>query len=135
MYFWHFCSRFLATGESHASLGFAFRISQSWVSTIIKDVLRSIRENMIFALPQPSKDQFISISEEFYAKWHFPNVIGCLDGKHIRIRCPNRSGSIFYNYKDFFSIVLLALVDARYKFIAIDIGSFGREGDSGDVFF
>lgn len=86
-------------------------------------------------LPAPTKDQFISIANSFSNKWNFPHVLGCLDGKHIRIRCPNRSGSLYYNYKDFFSIVLFALVDAKYKFIAVDIGRFGREGDSGDILF
>lgn len=87
---------------------------------------------MFFALPQPTKQQFTAISKEFNEKWNFPNVLGCLDGKHVRVRCPNRSGSLFYNYKDYFSIVLMALVDANCKFIAVDIGSFGREGDAGD---
>lgn len=29
------------------------------------------------------------------------------------------------------SIVLLAIVDANWKFIFVDIGSYGKEGDSG----
>ncbi|XP_055308525.1 putative nuclease HARBI1 [Sitodiplosis mosellana] len=86
---------------------------------------------MIYLLQPPTEEDYIAINDEFYKKWNFPNVVGCIDGKHIRIRCPNRSGSIYYNYKDFFSIVLMAVVDANSKFIAIDVGSFGREGDSG----
>lgn len=121
----------MATGESHASLGFSFRITQSWISKIIKDVLYAIRQRMMFALPEPTRKQLIINAAVFRNKWNFPHVVGCIDGKHIRIRCPNRSGSLYYNYKDFFSIVLLALVDGNNRFMAIDIGSFGREGDSG----
>jgi len=69
--------------------------------------------------------------EEFSYKWNFPNYISAIDGKHVRIRSPSKSGSLFHNYKDFYSIVLLAMVDANYKFIVVDIGSFGKEGDSG----
>lgn len=86
---------------------------------------------MLFAIPAPNKEQFELIAKEFEKKWNFPNVYGCIDGKHVRIRCPNSSGSLFDNYKDYFSIVLLALVDANCKFIGIDIGSYGREGDAG----
>jgi hypothetical protein len=59
----------------------------------------------------------------------FPNCIGAIDGKHVRIICPKLSGSLFYNYKHYSSTVLLALVDVQYCFTAIDVGSYGREGD------
>lgn len=48
----------------------------------------------------------------------------------MRIRKPRISGSLFYNYKNYFSIVLLAVVDANYKFIYIDVGAFGKESDN-----
>ena len=60
----------------------------------------------------------------------FPQLLWSNDGKHIRIVCSNRSGSLFYNYKGFFSTVLLAIVDANYKFMFIDVGSYGK-GDPG----
>ena len=49
----------------------------------------------------------------------------------MRIVCPPDSGSLFFNYKNFFSVVLLAVIDANYKFMFVDVGSYGKEGDSG----
>lgn len=121
----------MATGETHSSLSFSFRISKSWIGRIITEVLRAIKLKMFAALPAPTKETFTLNGIEFGRRWNFPNVMGCLDGKHIRVRCPRNSGSLYFNYKDFFSIVLFALVGPNYEFIAVDIGSFGREGDAG----
>lgn len=70
------------------------------------------------------------IAKEFEARANFPNCIGALDGKHIRVSKPEGSGSQFFNYKQFFSIVLMGLVDANYCFTVIDVGHFGKSADS-----
>lgn len=54
-----------------------------------------------------------------------------MDGKHIAFAPPRSAGSQYYNYKKFNSIVLLAVVDARYRFQLVDIGCNGRVSDGG----
>jgi hypothetical protein len=39
----------------------------------------------------------------------------------------------FYNYKDYCSIVLLAIVNAEYDFIYVHVGWNGRNSDSGVI--
>lgn len=82
-------------------------------------------------MPCPNKLTFETTEKIFSSRWNFPNVVGCLDGKHIRIRCPSKTGSLYFNYKNYYSIILFALCDANCKFLAIDVGSYGREGDAG----
>lgn len=62
--------------------------------------------------------------------YNFPHCLGAIDGKHVRIRNPAHSGSLYYNYKNYFFIVLMAIADSQYKFIYINVGSYGREADS-----
>lgn len=122
----------MATGESLRSLSFSFRISQSYTTRIKQLVLKSLSTRLTPVLLKPlSKEDLVRIAHDFWNKWNFPNCVSAIDGKHIRIFSPKKSGSLFFNYKDFFSIVLLAIVDANCKFIFIDIGSYGKEGDSG----
>lgn len=59
-----------------------------------------------------------------------PHACGALDGKHIACRRPRNSGSLYFNYKCFFSLVLMGLVDADYKFLWIDVGGYGHMSDA-----
>jgi hypothetical protein len=73
------------------------------------------------------------IAMGFEQRWHFPHCVGALDGKHIVMKNPAKSGSSFFNYKHTFSVLLLAVVDINYKFTIIDVGSMGRFID-GSIF-
>ena len=57
--------------------------------------------------------------------------IGALDGKRVLISKPPRSGSEYYDYKGHFSLIMMALVDASYKFMYVDVGASGRASDAG----
>uniref|UniRef100_A0A182NDH7 DDE Tnp4 domain-containing protein n=1 Tax=Anopheles dirus TaxID=7168 RepID=A0A182NDH7_9DIPT len=57
------------------------------------------------------------ISQDFNNKWQFPNCLGAVDGKQVRIIPTARSGSMYFNYKKYHSVVLMAVADADYRFI------------------
>lgn len=57
--------------------------------------------------------------------------MGALDGKRVLLHAPINSGSLYFDYKQQHSIVLLALVDAHYRFMYIDVGANGRQSDAG----
>lgn len=81
-------------------------------------------------MPEKSGSDWLQVAKDFYANTQFPNCIGALDGKHVRIKNPDNCGSSFYNYKQFFSIVLMVLVDSGCSFTAIDVGAAGKSSDS-----
>jgi DDE superfamily endonuclease len=113
-------------------MAFSYRISPAAVCKILRESLAAIWDNMAKVyVPSPTMESYKKCSDDYYRKWNFPSCVGSVDGKHVKIRAPPRSGSDFYNYKSHFSIVLLAVADANYKFSFVDIGAKGSQSDSG----
>ena len=68
-----------------------------------------------------SKEKWLSVAKQFQEKWQFPNCFGAIDGKHVLLINPFNCDSTYFNYKSFFSIAMLALVDADYKFLYVNV--------------
>jgi len=80
--------------------------------------------------PEPTEERWREISDAFRKCSHFPNCLGAIDGKHIRVTKFPRSGSMNLNYKCYFSIAVKATADSDYKFMYVDIGAYGKDCDS-----
>ncbi|XP_040172531.1 protein ANTAGONIST OF LIKE HETEROCHROMATIN PROTEIN 1-like [Anopheles arabiensis] len=106
--------RFLATGDNYRSLEYTFNVSAQTISTFIPEVCDALIEVLGSYVQLPSNQcEWLKISNDFKQQYGFPNAIGAIDGKHVQVKCPRESGSDYINYKIFFSIVLLAVVDAN----------------------
>lgn len=126
-----FVIRYLATGCKLTELYYNYRIGISTLSGIIQEACKAIWNNLkSIYMAEPTNDKWLDISEHFMNVTNFPNCLGAIDGKHIRIIKPAHSGSQYYNYKHFFSMVLLAVCDSIYCFTTVDIGDYGKNNDS-----
>jgi len=124
--------RHLASGDKYSSMKFGFRVPHNSISIIVREVCSAIRDTFRLELLScpTTPEEWKPIIDEFNSRWNFPHCCGALDGKHVAIRKPPHSGSVFYNYKGFFSIVLLALVGPDYRFLYINVGSQGSASDA-----
>ena len=77
---------------------------------------------MIYLICPSYPENWKSIEEIFRKRWNVLHTVGALDGKHIAIKKPKKPGSEYFNYKGYFSLVLLALVDAENKFLWVNVG-------------
>lgn len=80
-----------------------------------------------------NEEEWRKVAKGFEDKWQFPNCLGAVDGKHVRIIPPKGSGSLFWNYKKFHSIVLMAIVNSNYEFLMCDVGTNGSISDGGVI--
>jgi len=111
----------------------SYRIGERTISFIVSETCQAIYDKLrekYLKVPSTS-DEWKTISDGFFSKWNYPFCVGALDGKHIAIKKPDNSGSEYFNYKGYFSIVLLALASYDYKLIFVDVGASGRHGDAG----
>lgn len=81
-------------------------------------------------MPSPTKADLDRVMDGYYKRWNIPNCFGAVDGKHISIQAPQHSGTEYFSYKKSFSFSLMAVCDAFYKFIYVDIGAPGSQHDS-----
>ena len=88
-------------------------------SLIVRQVCEAIVDEYAEELVKcPSTpEEWKDVVAKFEEQWNFPHAVGAIDGKHIAMKTPGKSGSQYYNYKGFFSIILLAVVYVDYKFM------------------
>jgi hypothetical protein len=108
----------------------------STVATIAKEVSEAIVEvlweDSISKYMPNSEDSFRNKIIDMEEMWQFPCCWAAIDGCHIPLKCP--AGGMeackeYHNFKNFYSIVLVALVDSHHRFIW---GSCGYPGNSHD---
>ena len=124
--------RYLATGDDQKTIANIYRLGRSTVHNIIMStcqVLFDVLQQKY--MKPPVTEVWKIIANFFWDLWNFPNCIGAIDGKHVRIRAPFSSGTEFYNYKGFYSIVLLLVADGQYGIIFMDVGDMGHNSDCG----
>jgi len=124
--------RHLATGDSHVTLQYTFRVARCTICLLVKEVCCALvkeLKNEVITCPV-DRNAWEQVEESFNLRWNILHACGALDGKHVAIRKPPKTGTMYHNYKGFFSRVLMALVDADYKFMWIDVGGLESQSDA-----
>lgn len=124
--------RYYASGAQYVSMNYNWIIGHNTISKILTEVSQAIWDELArehLSTPE-TPEEWLEVANAFSRRWNFHHTLGALDGKHIAIRCPPNSGSRYFNYKRFYSIILMALVDANYKFLWVDIGANGGACDA-----
>ncbi|XP_064088419.1 uncharacterized protein LOC135202897 [Macrobrachium nipponense] len=122
----------LAMGDSYKSLQYSNQVAQNTISYFVPETCRAIVSYGDGELKVP---QTLEAWKEgawgFEEGWNFPHVFRAVEGKHTRLRNSPLGGTQYFNYKKFYSMVLLSIADVLYKFLYMDIGAIRTESDGG----
>ena len=93
-------------------------MSQSSVSRVVDSVTQALCKLARDVIKFPTSQQEITANKlAFYNLAGFPNVIGAVDGTHVRIKSPSQHEDVYVNRKGAHTINVQAVCDADLKVI------------------
>jgi hypothetical protein len=121
----------MARGCTFTEMHYMYRLGTSTVSNTVRLVCCKIWAILHEDFKSiPTTDEWASTAIGFEQEANVSHCLGAADGKHVRFQKPEYSSSMYYNYKHYYSIVLLAAADSNYLFIYVDVGEYGKDCDS-----
>ncbi|XP_039968544.1 uncharacterized protein LOC120780317 [Bactrocera tryoni] len=122
----------LGSSAEYRTIGNMFGIGKSTVCSILIDFCHEVWRCLwpLYLKKFPMNEIQLREYLNGFESLGFPQVLGAIDGCHIEVPPAAEDAVDYYNYKGWYSTVLLALVDARCRFIYINVGSPGRCNDS-----
>ena len=131
------CLYQLGRGDYYYTIAELVGRGVSTVSSIVEEVSQVLVNHLwndcvSIHLPHSTeafKEKILDMEE----LWQFPCCWAAIDGCHIPIKCPPgglESCKEFHNFKNFYSIVLMAMVDSKYRFVWGSCGFLGNSHDA-----
>ena len=112
-------------------------VGEFTVICIVNEVSQAIVENLwtkfVSNLFPKNQGDFSNMMGEMDSEWQFPFAFSAIDGSHLPMKSPPGAPEAMKQYqifKNFYSIILLALVDPKYRFIWTSVCGLGSTHDS-----
>ena len=121
---------YYASGALFGSLQNAFGLSKPTISRIIHQVSAVLTQLLHEEVALPSDSDMERNARAFFDIARFPNVLGCIDGSHIRIKPPSENEFIYVNRKGYHSINIQCVCDPFMCFIDIVVRYPGSSADA-----
>ena len=122
--------RYFATGEFQLDVGVALNVSQSTVGRCVHDVSAALDSLFDQFVRWPTASELHTNKIGFHGIAGFPNVIGAVDCTHIRIQKPKENEFQYVNRKNFHSLNVQTVCDAKYSFLNVEVNWPGSCHDS-----
>ncbi|XP_056451870.1 putative nuclease HARBI1 [Gadus chalcogrammus] len=123
----------LAHGLSYRVVSRVCNVPKPTVHRIVHRVAQNILDNLGRAISFPPTANLPAVGQGFAnisGTPAFHNVVGAIDGSHIRIKPPQHQRLDYLNYKGFYSVNMQAICDSNGRFLDIYVGYPGSVHDT-----
>ncbi|XP_068748036.1 uncharacterized protein [Montipora capricornis] len=121
----------LAHGNSYSSIGPVFNVGKSTVIEGVQDVVNGLYELRDEYIKFPETIAEVNASIATFAELtNLPNVVGAIDGSHIRIKAPNDSAPDYFSRYQQHDFIIQAIVDGKKIFMDFACGYPGSMHDA-----
>ena len=88
-------------------------------------------EKMLFVVFPKTKEEFLNSINAMETLWQFSTAFNGVDGCHIPLMFPhNEARKEYYNFMNFYSVVMIGIVGADYRFLWTSAGLPGSVNDA-----
>ncbi|XP_061174870.1 putative nuclease HARBI1 [Saccostrea echinata] len=109
--------RFFATGAFYQLIGDSLAISKSTTGRAVREVTSLLCSLARQFIRFPSIPETAEIRTKFYSLAGFPNMVCCVDGTLIRIRCPAQNEAEYVCRKGYYALNVQMACDASFRFV------------------
>lgn len=117
----------LAHGNSYSTIGPVFNVGKSTVIEAVQDVVNGLYEirNDHIKFPETLAEVTACI-DTFSELTDLPNVVGAIDGSHVRIKAPVDSAPDYFSRFQQHDFIIQAVVDGKKIFLDFSCGYPGK---------
>ena len=122
----------MAHGGSWFQTGMASGISadavREYTTAVCEGIVEVIRPQY---MRKPTTEELVEVQRRFADRRGIANVGGAVDGTHVPYQPPSKVFmEDYHNYKGWYSILVVAVVNSFYMFVDAEVGNPGRMSDS-----
>lgn len=87
--------------KHNSHLAWLYQLGRITVAKIIEETCQAIWKILspIYLKSPDTEEEWKSFANNFEELLNLPHVIGAIDGKHVAMERPKKSGSMYCNYK------------------------------------
>ena len=121
----------LGHGNSYVSIGPSFNVGKATVIEAVQDVVEALYElrNEYIKFPE-SEAETRAATETFEELSELPNIVGAIDGSHVRIKAPKDSAVDYFSRYQQHDFIIQAVVNGQKLFLDFACGYPGSMHDA-----